>query len=166
MKTIKIRHFHRVPFLVNLIISIFLPVCLWFFIMGITKPIVELILIGGLCLIVLIVALISFLSYGIKITPKRVVLVNQHMLRFFCYEDVIYIKIDFYNNYIEGVVKAKYEKPYEFSFWGTDFSGHLSLFPGLWISELKLNKEFVDKSIESLSTCEKVRIRNFYTLPE
>ena len=106
---------------------------------------------------------ILFFSYGIKITSKRVVLISQRMIKSFRYEDVIYIKIDFHNESIQGEIKAKQQKACTFCFDGIDLSGRSLFLSHLWISGLKLSKRFVDQSIASLSNCEKVRVQNFFT---
>ena len=72
MKTIKVRHFFRMPFLMKLLIAVALPICFCFLIVGIVEHIVELILIGAIPLVSAIVGFGFFFSYGIKITSKRV----------------------------------------------------------------------------------------------
>lgn len=137
MKSINIKNFHKIP-----------------------------ILIGAVPLTALIVGMGFFWNYGIRITSKRVILMNQLMLKIFRYEDVIYIKIVFDNDTISGKIKAKHKKACEFCFDGIDLSSR-SLFLGhLWIEGLKLTKKFVDKSISDLSACEKVKIQNLYTKQE
>ena len=163
MKTIKVRHFFRMPFLMKLLIAIALPICFWFLIVGIVEHIVELILIGAIPLVSAIVGFGFFFSYGIKITSKRVVLISQRMIKSFRYEDVIYIKIDFHNESIQGEIKAKQQKACTFCFDGIDLSGRSLFLSHLWISGLKLSKRFVDQSIASLSNCEKVKVQNFYS---
>ena len=166
MKSIKISNFHHIPFLMKLLILIGLPICLCFLVIGIIKHSIGLILIGTIPLISAIIGLGFFFSYGIKITSKKVILINQRMLKIFPYEDVIYIKIVFRNDNIEGEIKAKNQKTYLFCFDGIDLSLNASFLSYLWISGLKLTKEFVEKSIASLSACEKVKIENFYTSQE
>ena len=163
MKSIKIRHFYRMPFLMKLLILIALPICLCFLILGITEHVAGLVCIGAIPLGATIIGLGFFFSYGIKSTSKRVTLINQGMLKIIPYEDVVYLKIIFDTESIHGEIKIKQQKACSFCFDVINFSSARSFFPHLWISGLKLTKAFVDKSIESLSTCEKVKIQNLYT---
>ncbi|MBQ7335388.1 MAG: hypothetical protein IJW92_02810 [Clostridia bacterium] len=166
MKIIKVRHFYRMPFLMKLLIAIGLPICFWFLIAGIVEHIAEFVLIGVIPLVSAIVGFGFFFSYGIKITSQRVVLINQSMIKSFRYEDVIYIKIVFKNESIEGEIKTKHQKACSFCFDGIDLSGRSLFLSHLWMSGLKLTKKFVDKSIANLSTCEKVKIQDLYDNPQ
>ena len=153
------------PFLIYLLLLIATPTCLGFLVIGITDNIPELIAVGVIYFIALCVGFCFFLNYGIKISSKRVVLLNQQMFKIFRYEDVVYIKITFYNDSIKGIIKARYEEPYEFCFDGIDLrrGGSISYF---WIKGLKFTKRFVDKSVAKLSACEKVKIQNAYIAQE
>lgn len=165
MKTIRIKHFHRLPFLIYLHLSIAAPICLAFLVIGITDNIPELKAIVAIAFIALCVGFGFFLNYGIKISSKRVVLLNQEMFKIFRYEDVVYIKITFYNDNIKGIIKAKYEEPCEFCFDGIDLRVGRSR-SYLWVKGLKFTQRFIDKSIAKLSTCEKVKIQNAYITQE
>ena len=166
MKTIKVRHFHRLPFLMKLLLAIGLPICFLFLFIGIAENCGELILVGVIFFTSAIVGFCFFFSYGIKITSKRIVLINQRMLKIFRYEDVAYIKIVFKNDSIEGEIKAKYQKAYSFRFDGIVLNGHSLFLSYLGMSGLKLTKKFVDKSIANLLACEKVKIQNLYDEPQ
>ena len=162
MKTIRIRHFYRMPFLAKLLITVGLPIVFVFLILGIVEHIAALILIGAIPLVSAVIGLCFFFSYGIKITSKRIVLINQRMLKSFRQDDVIYIKIVFKSESIEGEIKTKHQKACSFCFDGIDLSGRSLFLSHLWISGLKLTKKFVDKSIANLSICEKVKIQDLY----
>lgn len=159
MKTIKIKHFHCLPLLETLLVLIGLPLCIFFLI----SKIPELITVGAIVLVVVIVACVFFFNYGITISPKAVVLMNQDMLKIFPYENIVYIKIVFHNDSIEGEVKARGQKPFPFCFTGTHPRGLIFLGYIFSTSGVKITKKFVDKSIERLSLCEKVKIKNLYT---
>ena len=75
---------------------------------------------------------------------------------------MLHFSTGFKKHVIAGEVKTLDQKIFAFSFDGIDLSTSSSLFPSLYISGLKLSKEFVEKSIEKLSLCEKVKIQNFY----
>lgn len=156
MKTIKLRRLFRLPIMMKLLVIIASAICLFFLISGVT----DLIVIGVIFVIVMIVGLGFFYSYGIKITPKRVTVINQGMLKIFDYEKVAYIKIVFDKQSIWGEIKAYHQKPCEFSFDIVDFSSRTTFGYRIWISEIKLTKKFVDKSVALLSQCEKVQIEN------
>ena len=159
MKTIKIKHFYSLPLLETLLVLIGLPLCIFFLISQ--NP--GLIALGAIVLVVVIVGCVFFFNYGITISPKAVVLMDQDMLKIFPYEDVIYIKIVFQNDSIEGEVKARGQKPFPFCFTGTHPRGLIFLGYIFSTSGVKITKKFVDKSIERLSCCEKVKIKNLYT---
>ena len=164
MKPINIKHLHKVPVLLKLILLPVLPVCIWLFIFGLVHQIVELACIGAIPIFLLIIAGGFFWNYGIRITSKYVTLIDQWMLKVFPYEDVIYIKISFTDEIIFGEVKARNQKIYEFCFTGLDLNRGASFFhTSLLMSGLKLTKPFVEKSIADLSACEKVKIQNLYS---
>lgn len=156
MKTIKLRRLFRLPIIMKLMVFVATALCLGFFMSGVA----DLIVIGVIFVIVMIVGLGFFYSYGIKITPKRVTVINQRMFKIFDYERVSYIKIVFGKQSIWGEIKVYHQKPCEFSFDIVDFSSRTLIGYMLWISEVRLTKKFVDKSIARLSQCEKVQIQN------
>ena len=150
----------------KLLLLIALPFCIWLLIVGILNQVAPLIVIAAIPLTALVISMGFFLNYGIRITSKRVTLMNQHMLKVFRYEDVIYIKIIFDNENIFGEIKAKKQKTYEFCFDGVDLSSGTSFLMLYWIAGLKITRKFVDKSISDLSACEKVKIQNLYAEQE
>ena len=159
MKTIKIKHFYSLPLLETLLALIGVPLCILFLLSEKS----GLIAVGVIVLVIVIVACVFFFNYGITISPKAVVLMNQDMLKIFPYEDVIYIKIVFQNDSIEGEIKARGQKPFTFCFTGTHPRGLIFLGYIFSTSGVKITKKFVDKTIERLSHCEKVKIKNLYT---
>ncbi len=163
MKPINIKNFHKIPLLMNLLLLIAVPLCICFLTTGIMYKITELIVIAAIFLVALVIGIGFFLNYGIRITSKRVTLMNQRMLKVFRYDDVIYIKIVFDNDTISGEIKTENQKAYEFYFDGIDLSTGSSFFAHLWVTGLKLTKNFVDKSISDLLVCEKVKVQNSFT---
>lgn len=162
MTPIKIKRFHRVPIMLTIIMSLGIPICLCFLIYGIIDASVGLIAIGIIPLALTIICLGLFLNYGIHITQKRVILMNQRTIKMFRYDDVVYIDITFTNTCIEGKLKAKNQKPFEFCFDGVDLNTGALFRSHLSVSGLKLTDEFVEKSIAALSTCNKVHIKKLY----
>lgn len=162
MRPISIKNFHKIPILMKLLLLICTPFCLWLFIVGALND-SGLAFAGAIPLTAILIGLGFFLNYGIKITSKRVVLMNQDMLKVFSYEDVSYIKIGFTNDSVFGTVKAKNQKAYDFYFDGVDLNRGFAWFHSRFlISGLKITEEFVEKSIAKLSACEKVKIQNRY----
>jgi len=151
-----------------LLLLMALPVFVYFLFSGIVHRNEGVALSGAIPLVVMIVGMGFFWSYGIRITEKSVTLINQHMLKVFDYEDVIYINISFGKDSIFGEIKAKNQKVYDFCFNGIDLNHGRSVcfFPSLWVSGLRLTEKFVDKSIAKLSTCEKVKSQNLYAREE
>ena len=162
MKPIKIKNFHRIPVLLKILMLIGVPLIFWFFIAGITEDIPSLTFIGSMIIVIVAVGIGFFYSYGIKITSKRVIVINQDMIKTFRYDDVVYIEVIFGEDTICGEIKAKQQPKCVFYFDGIDLNRG-SLFSTRFLeSNLELTKKFVDKSIDKLSKCEKVRIKNSY----
>lgn len=162
MRPISIKNFHKIPILMKLLLLIGTPLCLWLFIIGILND-SGLAFVGAIPLTAVLIGLGFFANYGIKITSKRVVLINQDMLKVFSYEDVSYIEIGFTNDSVFGTVKAKNQKAYDFYFSGVDLNKGFQWFHSRFLeSDLKITEKFVKKSIAKLSTCEKVKIQNNY----
>jgi hypothetical protein len=166
MKPINIKHFHKTPILMKLLLLIGIPICILLLVFGIVYKISELISIGVIILAAFLVGEGFFWNYGIRITSKSVTLINQQMLKVFPYEEVHCFEIVFADDVIFGKVKAKNQKAYEFYFDGVDLNSGGLFHSSLLTSNLKLTKKFVEKSIADLSTCEKVKIKNLYTQSE
>lgn len=162
MRPICIRNFHKVPLLLWLLLLLGVPLLLWLFIIGMLNH-SGLVFVGGIPLAITFVGLGLFFNYGIKITSKRVTVLNQDMWKSFLYEDVIYIKIVFGNDSVFGTIKAKNQKAYDFYFSGVDLNRGSQWFHSRFLeSDLKITEKFVKRSIEKLSACEKVKIENRY----
>ena len=110
------------------------------------------------------------LSYGIRIGEKRVVLRAQHRRNVVPYDAVREVVITFTQETIAACVKTQEE---EIRFvWEEIVTDSRKIFPGRgWGSNsvpvrvgIRLTDRFVEKSIQRLSQCEKVRIENFYPL--
>ena len=166
MKPINIKHFHKIPILMKLLLLIGMPPFIYFFIAGIAYQIAELALIGGILLATLIVGGSFYLNYGIRITSKRVTLMSQHMWKVFRYEDVTSIEIVFEQDIIHGEVKAKGKETYDFYFDGIDLSTGSLLGGRFWSSGIRITQRLVDKSIAACSVCEKVKIKNSFNPPQ
>ncbi len=162
MKTIKIRNFHRIPILLKILMLLGLPLIICFLVVGITEDIGGLTFIGAFVLVIVAVGFGFFYSYGIKITSKRVTVLNQDMIKTFRYDDVVYIEIIFDEDTICGEIKAKQQPKCFFYFDGIDLNRGAVFSTRFLESNLKITKKFVDKSIAQLSNCEKVRVKNLY----
>ena len=115
-----------------------------------------------LCLIPItaVVAAIYFrFNYGIRINEKRIVIVEQSHVKVFSYENVRSMTVSFTDKNIRASVQTSDKKEYIFV-WDNILAGNRSLLPSQF--GIKLNKQFVEKSISTLSTCPKVKPINFY----
>lgn len=162
MKPITIKNFHKLPVMLIIVMSIAIPVALCFLTVGICQGSWELILIGAIPLVLVIVGIAFVFNYGITINSKRVTLINQSMIKTFRYEDIVYIAIVFDNDAIYGEVRSKSGNTIEFLFDGIDLRSGSSVLSHLWVSNIKISKEFVFDSIEKLSACPKIKIKNNY----
>lgn len=162
MRPICIKNFHKIPILMKLLLLLGVPLLLWLFIVGMLND-SGLAFVGAIPLTIVLIGLGLFSNYGIKITSKRVTVLNQDTWKTFLYEDVIYIEIVFGNDSVFGTIKAKNQKAYDFYFSGVDLNRGFQWFHSRFLeSDLKITGNFVKKSIATLSTCEKVKIENRY----
>ena len=163
MRPICIKHFHKVPILMQLLLLLGVPLLLWLMVTGITVQSAGLTFVGAIPLFIVLIGFGFFWNYGIKITSKRVTLLSQDMWKTFYYDEIKYIEIGFSNNSIYGTIKAQNQKAYDFYFSGIDLNRGSQWFHSrLLESDLKMTEQFVKRSIEKLSVCEKVKIQNRY----
>ena len=159
MKPIKIRGFHKLPIMLKLITLPALLICTAFLTIGIIYRNESLAVIGAVPLVIAVACLTLFSCYGIKISEKRVSIIGQRMFKIYRYEDVSYIKIVFYSSSVEVEIKVKGEKSELFLFDGVSLHPTASFLYGLYTAGLRLSERFVNKSIESLSRCDKVSVK-------
>ncbi|MBQ8392893.1 MAG: hypothetical protein IJX51_03885 [Clostridia bacterium] len=110
--------------------------------------------------VVILVAIYFRFNFGITISEKRVVAVEQAEIKILRYDDVSSITVKFTDESIVAYIKMKNQQEYVFV-WDNVFLGTNVILPSE--NKIKLNDQFVGKSIASLSKCEKVKIQNFYT---
>ena len=116
-----------------------------------------------LCLLlgaVILVATCFRFNYGITITEKRVVAVEQSGIKILRYDDVSSIVVKFTDESVVAYIKMKNQKEYAFV-WDSVFLGTNVILPSH--NKIKLYDEWVEKSIANLSKCPKVKIQNFYS---
>ena len=116
-----------------------------------------------LCLllgIVIIIATYFRLNYGITITEKRVVAIEQAGIKILQYDDVSNIVVKFTDESVVAYIRMKNQKEYAFV-WDSIFLGTHGILPSH--NKIKLYDEWVEKSIANLSRCPKVKIQNFYS---
>ena len=116
-----------------------------------------------LCLLFGVVALVATyfrFNYGITITEKRVVAIEQAGIKILRYDDVSSIVVKFTDESVVAYIKMKNQKEYTFV-WDSIFLGTNVILPSH--NKIKLYDERVEKSIANLSKCPKVKIINLYT---
>jgi len=116
-----------------------------------------------LCLlldVVILVATYFRFNYGITITEKRVVAIEQAGIKILRYDDVSSILVEFTDESVVAYIKMKNQKQYTFV-WDSVFLGTNVILPSH--NKIKVYDEWVEKSIANLSKCPKVKIQNFYT---
>ncbi len=116
-----------------------------------------------LCLLlgaVILMAMYFRLNYGIAINKKRVVAIEQAVIKILRYDDVSSIVVKFTDESVVAYIKMKNQKEYSFV-WDSVFLGTNVILPSE--NKIKLYNEWVEKSIANLSQCPKVKIQNFYT---
>lgn len=148
----------------------------WLFIIGVTLLLALLVVMAvafiaeghnyGLAIlcsslgIVILVAIYFRFNYGITISEKRVIAIEQAEIKILRYDDVSSIIVKFTNESIVAYIKMKNQQEHVFV-WDSVFLGTNVILPSE--NKIKLANQFVEKSIASLSKCEKVKIQNFYT---
>ena len=116
-----------------------------------------------LCLLLGVVILIATyfrFNYGITITEKRVVAIEQAGIKILRYDDVSSIVVKFTDESVVAYIRMKNQKEYTFV-WDSIFLGTNVILPSH--NKIKLYDKWVEKSITNLSECPKVKIQNFYT---
>jgi hypothetical protein len=116
-----------------------------------------------LCLllgVVILVATYFRFNYGITITEKRVVAIEQAGIKILRYDDVSSIVVKFNDESVVAYIRMKNQKEYTFV-WDSIFLGTNVILPSH--NKIKLYDEWVEKSIANLSNCPKVKIQNFYS---
>ena len=116
----------------------------------------------GAVLFFLLFALLIFAGvyfrfrYGMTITEKRVVLIEQAAIKILPYEDVASITVKFTNESVSACVKMKNQKSHVFV-WDSIYLGNALK------NYAKISRHFVEKSVLQLSQCAKVQIENLYS---
>ncbi len=116
-----------------------------------------------LCLLLGVVILIAMyfrFNYGITMSEKRVVAIEQAGIKILRYDDVSSIVVKFTDESVVAYIKMKNQKEYTFV-WDSVFLGTNVILPSE--NKIKLHEEWVEKSVTNLSKCPKVKIQNFYT---
>lgn len=117
---------------------------------------------GVMCLLLSLViplALWFQFHYGITITDKKVVLIEQSGIRVLPYDQVSEIRVAFFENAVRADVKTKKQEEIVFV-WDRLFLGSSLLFPSF--NAVRLTPKIIKKSMEELSKVPKVKIRKFY----
>ena len=116
-----------------------------------------------LCLLFGVAALVATyfrFNYGITITEKRVVAIEQAGIKILRYDDVSNIVVKFTDESVVAYIRMKNQKEYTFV-WDSIFLGTNVILPSH--NKIKLYDEWVEKSIANLSNCPKVKIQNLYS---
>ena len=164
MKPISVRRFCRLPWLLWLMLMLFLPLIVWLFAVGIAEAGVAsgdgigLLLIAVFLLLLLAVGLGFYACYGIRITKKWVSVIYIDTIRFFRYEDVALIRIGFDEKSVFGSIKAAGQPLYTFRFDEFSLARHsYAPFAHLWTVKVRIRPKYVEKCIRRLGACEKVQ---------
>lgn len=159
MKPIKIKYFCRLPILLILLLLVGTPIFLWFLIFGIIEAIPAFIVIASIPICGTMVGIGFFLSYGIKITNKRISIIYVNALKFYRWEDVLSMEIGFDNESIWGEIKLRNQSPYIFYFDEFELSSK-PILSRLSVVKIKITKAYVCKITKQLSRIDKIRIIN------
>jgi hypothetical protein len=116
-----------------------------------------------LCLLLGVAVLVAMyfrFNYGITISEKRVVAIEQAGIKILRYDDISSIIVKFTDESVVAYIKTKNQQDYTFV-WDSIFLGTNVILPSK--NKIKLCDKFVEESIANLSKCPKVKIQNFYT---
>ena len=100
-----------------------------------------------------------FFAYGLRISHKRVIVVDQTSVKFLPYGSVSRITVKFTSDAVSAVIKTKDQSEY-FFVWDSIFLGSDPILPNR--NKVSVTQKFIEKSISELSKCEKVRIQNYF----
>ena len=112
-------------------------------------------LLGG----VLLVAVWFRGNYGLTIHKKWIIAIEQTKIKIFRYEDVRSITVKFTNEQVTARIQTSHQQEHAFVWDKIYLRTYFSIIHVH--KKVKLDKEFVEKSIANLSTCPKVKIQNF-----
>ena len=126
--------------------------------------------IGAFFVLVLLHGAWRRLSYGIRIGEKRVVLRSQRQRHVVPYDAVVEVVVTFTQETIAACVKTREEEIRVV--WDEMVTDSRKVFPGRgWGSNsvpvrvgIRMTDRFVERNIERLMRCEKVRIEDFHSV--
>ncbi len=110
--------------------------------------------------IVILFAMYFRFNYGITISEKRVVTIEQAQIKILRYDNISSIIVKFTNESVVAYIKMKNQQEHVFV-WDSIFLGTNVILPSK--NKIKLYDKFVEESITNLSKCPKVKIQKFYT---
>lgn len=110
-------------------------------------------------IIIIFAAWCRFFAYGLRISDKRVIAVEQSRIKIASMDSVSRITVKFTSDSITALIKTK-DQNEEIFVWDGIFLGTHVLLPEN--NNVKLTPEFVEKSISELSKCDKVHIQNYF----
>ncbi len=158
MKTIKIRGLYRLPWLIKLLLVIFVPLVAWLFVVGIMgEPL--LVVVGIIFFGSMAVAFGFYFCYGIKISQKRVTVVGYQELRTFRRDEIIRFDLFISKESIRGEIKARGEKPYEFILDDFNLNHAALVFPSLFDVKFKVSDRYIERLKSRLDGVERVNVR-------
>ena len=100
-----------------------------------------------------------FFAYGLRISHKRVIALDQTSVKFLPYDSVSRITVKFTSDAVSAVIKTKDQSEY-FFVWDSIYLGSDPILPNQ--NKANVTLKFIEKSINELSKCEKVRIQNYF----
>ena len=115
-----------------------------------------------LCLLLGVIILIAMyfrFHYGITINEKRVVVIEQAGIKILRYDDIDRIVVKFTDDRVVAYIKMKNRQEHTFV-WDAIFLGSHVILPSE--NKIALHDKWVEKSVTSLSKCQKVKIQNLY----
>ncbi len=158
MKTVKIRGLYRSPWLIKLLLVIFVPLVAWLFVVGIMgEPLlvaVGVIFFGGMG-----VGFGFYFCYGIKISQKRVTVVGFQELRTFRRDEIVRFDLFISKERIRGEIKARGEKPYEFILDDFNLNRTALILPSLFDVKFKVSDRYIERLKTRLDGVEGVSVR-------
>lgn len=149
---------------------------LWLFMIGVALVLTLLVIMAvafilednnyGLAILCIMLGVFIFIAtyfrfnYGITISEKRLVAIEQAQIKILRYDDISNIIVKFTNESVAVYIKMKNQQEH-LIVWD-----YISLDTNVFLpskNKIKLYDKFVEESITSLSACPKVKIQNFYT---
>ena len=158
MKSIKIRGMYRLPLVLIIGLIIGIPLVSWLFFIGIRDSAAVLVGAGILFFLIICVGLGFFINYGVSISEKRVVLIDDGLFKVFRREDIVAFTVIVSKKCMRVELKVRGEKPYKFCFGEFNLDHGAVILPRLWVVKYRISDQYIEKLKSKFEGVEGVKL--------